>query len=334
MINRRGLLQSSAALSFAWPLHRVAAATNTAATNTEPRLVLLILRGGMDGLAAVPAHGDPDYRRARGNLADALAGAPGFNDLDGFFGLHSSFSSLHQLFERKELAIVHAVAPPYRERSHFDAQDVLEAGIADPSASTDGWLYRALALVPGGPSPEQIALSLGGSVPLVLRGARPVSAWAVDGLPDPDADTMARVLALYQEDALLGPELDAMLRTEQMAGDLPVNSGRPGSSEASAVAAARLLSHSEGPRIAVLDVGGWDTHANQLGQLSNRFSALDTLVATLRTGLGEVWSQTRVDYGHRVRTYGRHERDSWVRPWRRRCGLCCRWRGPGWSSVE
>ena len=309
MITRRTLL-GSAALTVTWP-----GPAPLASPAREARFVLLILRGGLDGLAAVPAYGDADYQRARGGLAEAEPGeADGLLDLDGFFGLHPALPGMHDLYRARELAVLHALAPPYRARSHFDGQDVLEAGVPDPSGASTGWLYRALGVLPGAADPSQMAMALGGAVPLVLRGARPVGAWAPDALPNPDEDTLARVLKLYAEDPLLGPSLASGMASNAMAGTSGV-AGRQ-SLAVAARAAIGFLSHPEGPRIAVLEGGGWDTHTNQRAQLSSRLAGLDEVIVDLRTGLGEHWADTTLvvvtEFGRTVAMNGTRGTDHGV----------------------
>lgn len=310
MISRRRFIHAGvagAALSLAWP------GQTLASDGGDARLILMVLRGGLDGLGAVPAHGDRDYRRARGGLAND---GDGMLDLDGFFGLHGRLRHMHELYGRGELAVVHAVAPPYRDRSHFDGQDVLETGIAEPSASTDGWLFRALALLPDGLDPAHHAMALGGAVPLVLRGATPVSSWAPDRLPEPDDDTMRRLLGLYAQDPVLGPRLETALAMEQMLGSGNVQRQRGDGLTATAKAAVQFLVHPDGPRIAVLEGGGWDTHANQQGQLANRLGNLDAAMKTLETGLGERWSRTVIvvvtEFGRTVAMNGTRGSDHGV----------------------
>lgn len=295
MINRRRFLELSATASLAWNARSAVAKT----ISPDPRLVLMILRGGMDGLAAVPPYADSAYRKRRGELAlPSPESAGGSNDLDGFFGLHPSFATFHSLFEAGELSVVHAVAPPYRDRSHFDAQDVLETGIPAPSASSDGWLYRALATLPGAVRADEYAMAIGGAVPRVLRGARSVGAWSPDRLPEPDDDTMARIVSLYEHDAILGPKLRTMMNMENMMGDTINQRSRSNRNNALAgviKVAAEFLRHESGPRVAVLESGGWDTHARQgglQGQLANRFASLDGIVDQFRTELRDVWRQT------------------------------------------
>ncbi len=309
MISRRTLL-GSAAVSLIWP-----GASALAGPTSDPRFVLLILRGGLDGLAAVPAYGDRAYQRARGGLAGPEPGAVGGGlDLDGYFALHPSLVGLHALYRQQQMAVVHAVAPPYSARSHFDGQDVLEAGVREPTATSSGWLYRSLSLLPGATDPTRTALALGGSVPLVLRGSQPVGAWAPDALPAPDEDTLARVLRLYAADPLLGPSLEKGMATAEMA----AVSQRVGRGDLTdlARAAAGFLTHPEGPRIAVLEAGGWDTHANQQAQLNNRLSNFDRAIAELHDGLGDYWRQTVVlvvtEFGRTVAMNGTNGTDHGV----------------------
>jgi len=315
MITRRRLLGTSAALTLAWP-----GLPTLAAQTRDPRLVLVILRGGLDGLAAVPPYGDPDYRRARRGLAE---GAPdevnGVLDLDGFFGLNGSMRGLHGLYRSRELVVVHAVAPPYQARSHFDAQDVLETGLASPSALSDGWLYRALGTLPGAPDPAQRAMALGGGIPLVLRGDKPVSAWAPEVLPAPDDETLHRVLALYDEDPVLGPSAQTGFATNDMLDPVAApgrGAGRGDDLAVAARAAAGFLKHPDGPRIAVVDGGGWDTHANQQGQLGVRLGRLDQVIVSLRDGLGADWASTVVvvvsEFGRTVAMNGTRGSDHGV----------------------
>jgi uncharacterized protein (DUF1501 family) len=201
------------------------------------------------------------------------------------------------MFRAIQMSVVHAVAPPYQGRSHFDGQDVLEAGYPEPSASATGWLYRALDVLPHTrEQPYQNAYALGSSVPLVLRGPQPVGSWAPDRLPDPDKSTMDRLVDLYQEDERLGAKLMASIESDAIAGDMD---GRVGNNSLASVAeaAARFLNNAQGPRIAVLDSGGWDTHAGQggaQGQLANRFRALDRTLSALQSSLGTNWENTVV----------------------------------------
>jgi uncharacterized protein (DUF1501 family) len=219
------------------------------------------------------------------------------------------------MFKARELAVLHAVATPYRERSHFDGQNVLENGGATPNASTNGWLNRALHALErqGNPRP---AVALAESVPLVLRGEFAVNAWAPSRLPDTDEDTLARVRAMYEAtDPLLAERLSAALGARELVGEQAADqrmSGRGAQQVGPLVtAAARFLASESGPRVAVIDVGGWDTHANQggaQGALALRLRGLDMGLAMLKTELGTVWQHTSVlivtEFGRTVAVNG------------------------------
>ena len=285
------------------------------------RFILVILRGGMDGLAALPPYADKHYRRVRGNLALPMPGEKdGVLDLDGFFGLHPGLPGLHNLFKGGEMAAIAGTAPPYSGRSHFDAQNVLESGGPGPFELRDGWLYRALGTIGDSKEFEQLAMAVGPSVPLVLRGEKPVGSWAPDNLPAPDDDTMARVLDLYNTDDILGPRLQSMMSTETMLGDM--TQGRPGRGSALellAESAAGFLTHKNGPQLAVLESGGWDTHANQgvgAGNLANRLTALDNVLIKFKQDLGEVWKRTTIlvvsEFGRTVAMNGTRGTDHGV----------------------
>jgi uncharacterized protein (DUF1501 family) len=311
MQTRRQLLATSATLTLLAPFARLA----SAAPNPDARFVLMILRGGLDGLAAVPPYAEPQYAALRGPLALSAPGTDGGAlDLDGTFGLHPALSNLHAMYRAREALVLHATATPYRERSHFDAQKVLEAGGVTPGASAGGWLNRALGVLDlSGDAPPAIALA--DSVPLVLRGELAVTSWAPSRLPESDDDTLARVRRLYEAaDPALAESLNGALAAREIAGDTGDQGmgGRGGQAVAPlASAAARFLSSPAGPRVAVLDVGGWDTHANQgaaQGALALRLRGLDAGLQLLKTELGEHWQSTSVlvvtEFGRTVAANG------------------------------
>ena len=271
------------------------------------RLVFVNLRGGMDGLAAVPVPGDPNFAAARGPLAPAeVATLP----LPGPFALHPALPQLHAMFGRGELLVVHATGLPYKERSHFDAQNVLESGGTRPHELSSGWLGRALAA--GG----RRAVALDSAVPLLLRGAADVDTWAPSRLPEPSADLLARLGALYSGDALLAPALAraSALRAPGGMAD-GERSGAAGGQGPLAVQLAQkageFLNRPAGARIAVLELGGWDTHANQAapqGALVRQLRTLDAMLAALRESLGQAWSRSVVvvatEFGREVAANG------------------------------
>lgn len=298
MTTRRVFLQALGAASAAGALPGLSLA---APGTGRERLVLVILRGGLDGLAAVAPHGDPHYEAARRGLALAPPGEDGgLLDLDGFFGLHPALATLHGRYGRGELLAVPATASTYRRRSHFDAQNVLELGLGAPHASRQGWLNRALPMLGDraqAPSADD-AIAIGQSVPLVLRGPESVGSWAPATLPGPDDDLMARLLALYADDPFLGPRLDTALVADRMAGGTMDGRTRPREQFGLlAEAAARLLGEARGPRVAVIEAGGWDTHANQgraTGPLAQRLGRLDEGLDRLARGMGPAWRHTVV----------------------------------------
>jgi uncharacterized protein (DUF1501 family) len=297
MATRRSVLTTGATLTLLAPFARLAAAES----QRDSRLVLVILRGGLDGLAAVPPYAEPAYAQLRGSLALGRPGTEnGVLDLDGMFGLHPALANLHTMYRAREALVLHAAATPYRERSHFDAQNVLETGGTAPGTSGGGWLNRALAALDSA-GDARGAVALADSVPLVLRGELAVTSWAPSQLPETDEDTLARVRRLYEAaDPALAASLNGALEAREIAGDGADTrmGGRGGQAIAPlASAAARFLASPDGPRIAVLDAGGWDTHANQgaaQGPLAQRLRGLDAGLQMLKTELGAHWSHTTV----------------------------------------
>lgn len=300
-LSRRDVLRSAALTGGAVLCSRVAFA---AAGDTDARFVLALLRGGLDGLSAVPPYADPDYARLRRQIAIAAPGRDGGAlDLDGRFGLHPSLAFLHEAYADGELAVLHAVATPYRERSHFDAQDVLESGFPAPHADRTGWLNRALAALPRSAqlaNAQRRGVALGQNVPLVLRGPAEVVSWSPSRLPPLDSDTVARISDLYAGDELLSRRLaDALALKSQVPASMD-GGGAPGRRAElleTVTAAARFLRDDDGPSVAVFDTTGWDTHANEggaRGPLAARLEALDTALRELKRGLGPAWERTVV----------------------------------------
>ena len=291
----------------------------------ERRLVIVILRGGLDGLAAVPPYGDPDYTRARGKLALPGPGSEGgLLELDGSFGLHPSLKVLHDFFRDGELLAFHAVAAPYRARSHFDAQDVLENGTTRPGGARDGWLNRAIrSLDPAGDS--GVGLALGESVPLILRGNARVASWSPSVLPMPEPSLMEQIERLWRHDALLGPALAEGLGMQDP-DDSRMGKGRglrglygPRGIVTYAEKAGKMLSRQDGPRVVVLEMGGWDTHANQgrsTGRLANHLAALGDGMGKLKSASGPAWAHTAVlavsEFGRTVAPNGTNGTDHGV----------------------
>lgn len=285
------------------------------ANGRKPRLVFIILRGALDGLEAVPACGDPAYAGLRGELQIGRPGTDGGAlALDGTFGLHPALAFMHQSYAARELIVFHAVASPYRDRSHFDGQNVLETGYAVPHAVETGWLNRALAAIPAGKAPEkERGISLAATAPLVMRGPAAVTSWSPSRLAPLDDDTLQRISDLYSRDPVLGKKLAEALAAEAIAdqdtasqdptmggGPRPLlaKRGQPRARYAQVVkAAARFLRQEDGPQVAVFDTVGWDSHFNEggaKGQIATRLATLDAALSALAAGLGPVWNDTAV----------------------------------------
>jgi len=263
------------------------------------RLVVVVLRGGMDGLHAVAPVGDPDYARARGAMALAPSDLVG---LDATFALHPALAPLLPYWQKRELAIVHAVASPYRERSHFDAQDMLEGGGIRPHDHADGWLNRTLAAAGAG---KGAALAVAQGLPLILRGAAPASSWAPSPLPGLPPALIDKVAALYAGDAVLAGAFEEAVQSSAMADAVMAEDDGP------MMAAGRLLAAGDGPRVAVLELGGWDTHVGQglaKGRLAEALAKLAGGLNALAVALGPVWRDTVVvavsEFGRTVAANG------------------------------
>jgi uncharacterized protein (DUF1501 family) len=299
--SRRLLLGGGGAL-FAWAhMPRLA----SAAEARDPRLVVIVLRGALDGLAAVAPLGDPDYAGLHGPLALTLGGDHPALPLDSFFALNPGMPVFARLFAARQAAVVHATATNYRARSHFDGQDVLESGMPAPGATTSGWLNRALAALPKG---ETVAtrggLGIGAATPLILRGAAPVVGWAPQALPDAGDELARRVLDLYAHaDPALAKAMAQGLDLDKIAArEMGDNRPRGGFDSVAgmrqaAQGAARLIAAPDGPRVAAMSFDGWDTHAGEgggTGRLMQLLGGLDGAFEELQTGLGPAWGQTVV----------------------------------------
>jgi uncharacterized protein (DUF1501 family) len=291
-LSRRAALHwlGAAATASAWLPARLALAAPSRSQDPQgPRLVVVLLRGALDGLAAVPAYGDAAWSALRGNAdADAAAAkgvpVPAALRLDAGFGLHPSLAHLHAWYGQNELLVVHATASPYRERSHFDAQQLLESGGDKPFALNTGWLGRALQAT-GKP-----AIALAAAMPLALRGADGASTWTPDRRKDTDQDLMARVGHMYRDDAQLATAFGQAMGQQDMSMGADGGAGFAGLAKQ----AGSFLADPKGPRVAWLEAGGWDTHTNQASRLTRLLTGLDDGLGALREGLGAHWAHTTV----------------------------------------
>lgn len=302
--SRRAVLGAAGAL-FAWSF--VPKFAYAAAGSRDPRFLLVVLRGALDGLSAVPPIGDPDYAALRDDIALTRDGPDAALPLDGFFYLHPAMPNLARLYASGQASVVHAAATGYRERSHFDGQDVLESGQAGPGKTESGWLNRLIASLPPGEGISQRGvLGVGVVPPLVVRGEAPILGWAPPRMARAGADLIQRLGDLYgQRDPALARALSQANLTEGiaqrrgMSGEVK-GSGGPDSAEGMkriAEGAAALVGADDGPRIAALAFEGWDTHANEggaKGRLAQLLGGLDGALASFEQGLKPVWKDTVV----------------------------------------
>lgn len=319
-VSRRRVLQGAGMLAAASLFSGMKVAFADAPV--EQRFIFVILRGAMDGLGAIPPYGDRHYQDARNGLALPQSA---YTQLDGFFGAHTALANFTQMFKDGDAAAIQAVSTPYRERSHFDAQNVLESGGLEPHRINTGWLNRALALY-GEPRANALGLAVGQTIPLTLQGDVSVGTWAPSpqGLPN---DTVLLALdKIYQHDALLHAALAQAVDIHNIADDALGNGGKMGGAggnlrnkqamEKTVQAVGKILSDPKGPRIATLEMGGWDTHAQQgaeKGVLPNNLAALDAGFGAMKQAMGPLWSKTVVlaatEFGRTVAQNGTNGTD-------------------------
>jgi uncharacterized protein (DUF1501 family) len=298
MLSRRSFIRAGGAASalatFGFPRMAFARAA------TDRRFVFIIQRGAADGLSILAPTGDPQFAGIRGDFVqDTASGAR----LDSFFTLHPALAEAAKMYADKQALFVHAVASPYRDRSHFDGQNVLETGGSAAYRLKDGWMNRMLGLVPAS---DAKALALSSTVPMALRGSHEVSSYASSQLPSPSDDLLARVGALYESDQQLHALWTAAIDTRMKAGNAMQGGGGPKGAATGALAAKMLLG--DGARIAMIETNGWDTHSGQRGRLNAQLKDLDQMLAALKTGLGPEWANTLVvvatEFGRTVRPNG------------------------------
>lgn len=297
-ISRRQFIAAVGATSLLtlWP------GTNAFAAASDARLLVVLLRGGLDGLHAMPPLAEPAYARSRGALVpnDALA-------LDGTFSLHPSLKFMHGLYGEKQLLPIVAVAPPYRQRSHFDAQDCLENGTSTAGGSS-GWLNRCVSALPGS---EGLAIAT--VMPLILRGKGETTTWSPPLPQDVNPILLQTLQPLYAADAALS---DAFARAIETGGgdDNSLQGGMNGGRNAGGrlpqtmAAAARFMGTADGPRIGFVEDSGWDTHGNQAGLLARKLAELDNALRAYRDGMAAQWARTAVlivtEFGRTVAVNG------------------------------
>lgn len=317
LLSRRLLLAAGASISF------LGGAAFADETLNRRKIVVVICRGGMDGLSVSPPVGDPDYAALRGVIAIPPEAAL---KLDDTFSLHPALASVHRLALAGQARIAPAIASPDRARSHFEAQDVLESGASKVYGVSSGFLNRTLASLS---SRRRVSgLSVGATAPLVLRGKAPAGSWS----PGPEASNLPRLPALltdlYASDPMLsqalaqGLETEAMAKTAStngMADMAPVAARGPGAAQAArklGTTVAGFMTQPGGPQIVAISLDGFDTHANQgaaQGQLAQRLQGLDGLLDGLSSGLGAEWQNTVVvcatEFGRTARVNGTNGTD-------------------------
>lgn len=280
----------------------------SAAAPADNRLLVVLLRGAMDGLHLLPPIADPGYARARGAIAvaDALK-------LDGSFGLHPKLSFAHGLYAQKQLLPLLAVAPPYRQRSHFDAQDCLENGTDRPGGARDGWMGRCIGAM-SGTRTNAAGVAIAQVMPLAMRGSTQSEIWSPPLPRGFDDEILRQLQPLYAADPQLAEVFaDAMQADEVMLNEEMGSNGRRGLGNRfglpqAMAAAAKLMHGPVGMRIAFVEDTGWDTHRGQIAALDRKFGELDAGLRAVREGSAGDWDKTVVvvvtEFGRTVAVNG------------------------------
>ena len=308
LTNRRAFLKSSLILGCSAAASPFITPVTFASAPWDTRLVVIVLRGAMDGLDVVQPYGDRAFAGHRKTLDFGEKG--GASDLDGFFSLHPNLKPLMPLWDKGELSFAHAVSTPYREkRSHFDGQDLLETGTnevaGNRSTGRDGWLNRMISLVPG--ATTETALSVGRTNMLLLSGDAPHANWSPDSDLDLSPQTYALLEAIYQDDPLFD-QAHKVARTFLDDNDMEGMKNVRKANAAKALATLTAERLNADSRVAAFSINGWDTHINQKRSISNALDELSTAITTLRDGLGSNWQKTAVicmtEFGRTVRENG------------------------------
>jgi uncharacterized protein (DUF1501 family) len=259
----------------------------------ESRFVFVLLRGAFDGIAAVVPIGDPAYAATRGDMAYQ---AGDLTRLTTEFALAPGLAALQPLWDDQQLVPLHAIAIPYRTRSHFDGQAILETGLGSPNGSADGWLNRLLQVMDG----KRSGMAIAAGMPRSMIGSYPVSTWSPAQLGVVEGDYLDRLHLLYRSDPTLLGAFEEAIQQKDTAGDMAGAAARPrsgGGFASTFKAAARLLTAPDGPNVAAMEFSGWDTHANQgmaNGPLDRLLGQLAEGIVTLRSEMGADWQHTTV----------------------------------------
>jgi uncharacterized protein (DUF1501 family) len=270
------------------------------------RFVFVLLRGGFDGLAAVVPFGDATYRALRGGLAYDADDLALLNDQ---FGLAPGLAPLKTFWDSNELVVLHAMAIPYRTRSHFDGQAILETGLDRPIGNSDGWLNRLLQIMPG----ERSGIAVAAGMPRSLAGSFEVQTWSPAQLGAVDDAYLDRLAVLYRADGTLHGRFEAALQQRDVVGEeASAGSGARGRGITPLMqATARILRQQTGPNVAAVEFSGWDTHANQGlagGPLDRLLGQLAEGLVSFKNEMGAAWSNTTVvvmtEFGRTARPNG------------------------------
>ena len=270
------------------------------------RFVFVLLRGGFDGLAAVVPYGDDAYAEIRSGFAFE---EPELFALNDTFGLAPGLAPLRELWQANELVALHAMAIPYRTRSHFDGQAILETGIDRPVGSSDGWMNRLLQVMSG----ERSGIAIAAGMPRLLSGSYEVQTWSPTQLGAVDDAYLQRLGTLYRNDKALYGRFEAAIQQQETVGEEPMAGGgaRRGGVAPLMQATAKFLRQDGGPNVAAVEFSGWDTHANQGlagGALDRLLGQLAEGVMALRADMGPVWASTTVavmtEFGRTARPNG------------------------------
>ncbi|MFS4580542.1 DUF1501 domain-containing protein [Phaeobacter sp. C3_T13_0] len=313
VLSRRGFLARSGLIGCSLAASPLLTPVSFAAAPWDTRLVVIILRGGMDAIDVVQPYGDPAYE----DLRPRLLGGPqnGALDLDGYFSLHPALAPLMPLWRAEQLGFIHAVSTPYRnKRSHFDGQDLLEAGTPGLHQRRDGWLNRLLQVTPG--VEARTAFAIGQGEMKLLQGTAPVSDWSPDAeiTLSPQAERLAGLM--MEQDPMFHTALTEALDLARAAGDYAggqsdgekkQDRGRKKPHQRIASYAAQQLRGDS--RIAAFSINGWDTHNRQAGALSRALRRLSDTILTLKADLtADIWGKTAVvamtEFGRTVRENG------------------------------
>ncbi len=306
LMSRRSMLGVTAALFSSAFLPDFA----HAATNADARLLVVVLRGGMDGMGLMIPKLDPLYATKRKQLALPFASTL---SLGADFGLHPALARVHAMYNAGDAAFAPAAGIALRNRSHFECQDNLENGLQVNTPDATGWINRFLGSLPSG-DPIRIKRGLEiGEAPLILRGPEPVLGWSPTWFEKSNPATVARLRSVY---TAIDPSLWNSLENGLAADELALASGASGNQDLSVlrkgfIGAARLMRAATGPRVSVLSVGGWDTHSEQgglTGQFNDRLAELDQGLGDFKTEIGAAWANSIVicvtEFGRTVETNG------------------------------